>query len=1185
MKPARLLLIFLGVLVLTGGICLAASLIPAVQRTVLLRLAAKQPGLRLEIGTVSAGFSHVALRSVTASRRGVTLRLDQLEADYSLWALLFSRRLEIHRLEASGIVVDASRISPAKAQAAVAGAPAAAPGLLGNLQLPVALVLDEVQLTGRVLLPGLAGGPPIDSDCRITGGKFAPGQEGALLLVTAVNNPAPGARVSTLNFQVNLRATQTAQRTFSRVGLNAVADAAGQNLSDQSQLKFSAELMRDAAGENYSVSVDTLLRGAPENVLAVHAALPAGGREYTGDWTLKARLAQLEPFFLGGALPEFEGHGGGRFAFAPATGAMSLQGKLDAAVSRLELLQPALRAVGAVNLSAQFDVAAADGIAQLHQLDVSLAGDQPVLELHAAQAAELNFREKRLQVGPTGATGEVLNLNVTGLPLAWVRPFVHGVDISGGTVTGRISITADQDRLTARATAPLRIGALSIVQRGRLLLDKADLSLAAEAVLTPQDLRATISEVALKTPAGDSFTAQAVVSIPVSPDPAITVGATYALDLPKLLGPWLPLGRVKAAGGADFAVSRAKLELRQFTTDVTDGTGAPLFKVVALHPFALELATLRATTAENAPADLLRLTLGRLPLDHLPLNTPGAKLGGVVEQGEFVLAVDGDKLTLRALSPVKLAEVSLAQGGAPALADLRIEAQPSLEFKGLESVMVKTGDISVRTGEGTTLLTAKGETSRSAADGVRGNVTFNLEVPALATQPLFADAQAVTQGRATGEVRVALGSTSQVEARVTVNGLVAREGGQTLPVANLSFRAVAGSDGRITVQAPLLLDRAGQRSDLNFSLELVPVRGVFGIDGKLTGDHVELADALAVLGVFLASAAPDTPPPPPDFAAPRVTADAKAAWSRFAGDLTLDVKSVTRGTEWTMTGLTGQVKIEPLRLALGKLEAAFGEKSRFAAKGEVRFETGANPYALTGDFSLDEFDAGKFFKALEPNKPPTVEGLFSVQGHLLGDGETLSRTFERTRGAFELTSRQGVFRGLQRTGNKVSMTSKAVELGASVLGSIFGSEKATKAAEKVAGSAYFVDQLAQSIGELNYDQLNLRLVRAESLNLALEDFSLVSPDLRLLGKGTVNYVAGKPLLEQPLSVTLSLAGRNKVEDTLGKLRLLDGNRDELGYAKTRQPLTVTGTLAKPDPTAFFTKIAAAKLGELLSPEN
>jgi hypothetical protein len=178
-----------------------------------------------------------------------------------------------------------------------------------------------------------------------------------------------------------------------------------------------------------------------------------------------------------------------------------------------------------------------------------------------------------------------------------------------------------------------------------------------------------------------------------------------------------------------------------------------------------------------------------------------------------------------------------------------------------------------------------------------------------------------------------------------------------------------------------------------------------------------------------------------------------------------------------------------------------------------------------------------------------------------------------------------VFRGLQRTSNRVSLSSKAVELGATVLGSIFGSQKVTRAAEKIAGSAYFVDQLAQSVGELNYDQFSVRLVRDPALNVSLEDISLVSPEIRLVGQGTVSFAADKPLLEQPLNASLFIAARGKLEQLLGKLKLLDGTRDELGYAKTNQPVTLSGSLAKPDPTAFFVRIASAKLSELVTPEN
>ncbi|MSU46987.1 MAG: hypothetical protein EXS42_07690 [Lacunisphaera sp.] len=1193
MKPARPLLITLGAIGVLGAAGLALVLTPAVQRWAVRRATGSTPGLKLELASVSVGFSSVTLRGVQVEKGGLRVQLDRLESDYSPWQLLINRRLTIRRLEGSGLVVDASRLSPAQTQAAAAGAPVAVPGLLAQLHLPVELVLDDVRIEGRALLPGAPDKPPVEAGYKITGGRFAPDQEGELLLVAVLKNPGAEARVTTLHAQLSLRATQTAQHTFRRVGLSAVVDAEGRNLPEQSQLKITAELVRDAAGENYSINIDTLMRGATENVLAGRATLPAGQKDFIGEWTLKARTAQLEPFFLGGSLPDIDVRGRGRFAFNPATSGAGLQGSLSADVSRLEAVEPALRAIGPVKLEAQFDLAESAGIGRLHQFNLRIDGTQPVLELSTNGALEFNLKKRRLQAGGP-VPGEALNLQLHGLPLAWVRPFVHVADLSGGMITGQFSVTGKTDRLLLRAVQPLHIAQLTIVQHGELLLSKADITLNVAAVLTKQELQAEISELTVKTPASDSFTAQASVTVPILPDPPIAVSASCTADLPQLLAPWQPLGHVKATGEADFTLTGSTIELRRLNTQVTDGGGVALFQAVSLRPFSLDLATRRATTGERATADLVRFTLGRIPLYRLPLNQSGARLGGVVTQGEFVLAANGEQLTLRAAAPFRLANLSLTRDGQPALTGLGIEAQPVIEVTSRAAAKIQTGDVAVRTSAGATLLTFKGEATRSAEAGWRGTLTFNLEVPALATQPLFAGTQTVSAGRASGEIRAAFGApaspglgaggASQLEARLTVNGLVASDDGLTLPVANLSFRAVAQGD-RLSVQAPLLLDRAGQRSDLNFSLELTPAAGVFGLDGKLTGEHVELADAWSVLGVFLASPAPGVATPAPAAADAKVPADTVPAWSRFNGQLVLDVKSVTRGTEWAMTGLNGSVAIETTRVSLLKLEAAFGEKGRFAAQGEVKFTGGAQPYQLGGNFSLTEFDAGRLFKAIEPGKPATVEGVFNVTGLIAGNGETIDRTLERTRGQFGLTSRQGIFRGLQRTTSKVSMTSKAVELSASVLGSIFGSEKVSKAAEKVAGQAYFVDQLAQSVGELNYDQLNVRLIRDESLNMMLEDIILVTPDIRLLGKGTVTYVADKPLLEQPLSVSLSFAGRGKIEQLLGKLKLLDGARDELGYAKTQAPVILGGSLAKPDLSVFFARIATSKLTDFLAPEN
>jgi len=117
-------------------------------------------------------------------------------------------------------------------------------------------------------------------------------------------------------------------------------------------------------------------------------------------------------------------------------------------------------------------------------------------------------------------------------------------------------------------------------------------------------------------------------------------------------------------------------------------------------------------------------------------------------------------------------------------------------------------------------------------------------------------------------VRVAFGASRQIEARLTVNGLVAAGSGATLPVANLSFPRgrPGGRQDQRTGAAPSRPRRPAVRFEF-LSLDLTPAGRGFAISGGLTGERVELADALAVLGVFLRPR-----PPRPAASRPKIAA-------------------------------------------------------------------------------------------------------------------------------------------------------------------------------------------------------------------------------------------------------------------------------------------------------------------------
>jgi len=270
--------------------------------------------------------------------------------------------------------------------------------------------------------------------------------------------------------------------------------------------------------------VDTLIHSTTENLLAVRAALPAGQKEFAGQWTLKSRTAQLEPFLPRSGLAGVRCERRRPLRLQPVHPRRESAGQSRGRGQPVGSDRAAWRAIGPVKLQTQFDIAEADGVARLRQLDVHLAGDQPVLTVQATRAAAFNLKERRLQVGGDEA-GEILKLKLYGLPLAWVRPFVHAVDISGGLITGELVVSAERDRLAARAIEPLRINALTVVQRGQLVLSKADLLLNYDTALVDKVLQLHVSELQLQTPAGDLLSAQGTVSMPLFGPTTLAIAA------------------------------------------------------------------------------------------------------------------------------------------------------------------------------------------------------------------------------------------------------------------------------------------------------------------------------------------------------------------------------------------------------------------------------------------------------------------------------------------------------------------------------------------------------------------------------------------------------------------------------------------------------------------------------------
>ena len=159
-----------------------------------------------------------------------------------------------------------------------------------------------------------------------------------------------------------------------------------------------------------------------------------------------------------------------------------------------------------------------------------------------------------------------------------------------------------------------------------------------------------------------------------------------------------------------------------------------------------------------------------------------------------------------------------------------------------------------------------------------------------------------------------------------------------------------------------------------------------------------------------------------------------------------------------------------------------------------------------------------------------------------------------------MTGKSGIFRALSvDVSDRIQKTQSRVVAIGSLLGVV---------TDDFVNKTKILADIAKSLSEIPYDQLNLTATRDEALNLQLKDFTLISPEVRIVGSGIVRYQADVPVVAQPLEVQLALGTRGRLGDLMKRAGLLDAQQDNLGYSAFLVPLKLGGTLARPDGSAI-----------------
>ena len=375
MKPVRLFLYFLAGLLALLVVAVGVAFTSGFQTWAARKAIAGQPALHASVGRVSAGLHQVEVTALRAEPDGAVLTVPSLIAQLPLISAGLSQKVTITKLVAKGWTLDLTKTQPPAsspaapapkktaaagglvssanaADVAVAATAAAFHGVFSQLQLPVDLSVDGVELEGDVLLPPTPDAPAARAHVRLVGGGLGAGREGRFTVDLAIAFSGEKIPVNSLTARTTVLAAMDTPRTFTRIESETTAAAKGEKFPGGVNLVATLGATRAALLENYTAVL--VLEG--KEVVAIRAEFPRDANVLTGTWKLNARGADLAPFALGRTLPEIEAQGEGKFSSDAAFSEVHASGRLDAKAARLGMIQPELAALGTVKLAAEFDL-------------------------------------------------------------------------------------------------------------------------------------------------------------------------------------------------------------------------------------------------------------------------------------------------------------------------------------------------------------------------------------------------------------------------------------------------------------------------------------------------------------------------------------------------------------------------------------------------------------------------------------------------------------------------------------------------------------------------------------------------------------------------------------------------------------------------------------------------------------
>ncbi len=582
MRAKRILLFFAASAIGAAAIALAAALSPQVQTWAARRAVAAAAGPDASLESASAGPGRASIVGLRVETDGAVLIVPAAEARIAVVPALLGRHYHFTSLAAKGWTLDLTRArgpGAAESEGGYSWIARVLGGAVAAFKVRADLSLDQVDLEGDVIFPNEEGRPAGRAHVVVSGGGLGEGRDGRFRCEVKAAVDDPDAPVSSVAAIATVTASMDATGTFTRAQMKGDAMATGRQFPGGIVLSSEGSATRAAGKESYSIS---LIRGS-EEVAAFDAERPDASLRLAGAWRLNLRDTDLAPFALGRVLPSFYATGQGSYEFDPPTGDIHASGRLNASADRLGVVARALGSLGKVDLAADFDVARVGPSLRVARLDTSLLGAAPVASVRALQSFEFNMATGELKVAVPA--DDLVGISVKGVPLAWLKSALPGVELSGADAQGELVMRAEDGRLALRTRAPLTSKGVAVSVSGRPVAAGLDVSAFVLADYAPQGWQLQLAPFSVRSDGIEMLSVEARFGRLAGAGGDVKAAGSWSGSVPLLLS--IPAARAlpRLTGGdasGSFEASlgatrevRLKLALKGLASPAASGAALP----------------------------------------------------------------------------------------------------------------------------------------------------------------------------------------------------------------------------------------------------------------------------------------------------------------------------------------------------------------------------------------------------------------------------------------------------------------------------------------------------------------------------------------------------------------------------------------------------------------------------------